>query len=256
MTKEKCIICHNESFFLKTVNQFDVYKCLACGLEFIYPMPTNECLESFYAQYSDIRANKEVAKRNAINNLNDLQKNFLIDSKANILDYGCGNNLFIEACREKKLNHSYGYDQYSNAISEKYISYQSYLKEEWHLITLWGVLEHLISPVNTLLSLKNKLSKNGIIALTTIYIESEIPFQYKPPEHTLYFTKKSLQKLADATGLTILSFEKYRMEQHSDIYLSILLRTMAEKYKQLISHQMPKFVEIPTNEVHVVFGTR
>lgn len=90
--------------------------------------------------------------------------------------------------------------------------------------------------------------------MTTIYIEGEIPFQYKPPEHTLYFTKQSLKELAAAAGLSILSFDNYKMKQNSDVYLSILLRTMPDEYKKLVCHKMPEFVEVPTNEVRLVLG--
>lgn len=252
--KKKCTICSCESFFIKKINNFNINKCLGCGLEFTYPMPTTECLEHFYYKFSDFRAHEEVTKKNALRNFNFLQENFALSPNFNILDYGCGNNMFVEICREKNFVNSFGYDQHIDEIDDKRISLSSCLKKKWDMITLWGVLEHLTSPVKTVLNLKKLLSENGIIALTTINIEGKIPFQYKPPEHTHYFTERSLQELSKAAGLSILSFDDYRMEQYSEVYLSILLRTMPDKYKKLVSHNMPEFVEIPTNEVRLVLG--
>jgi len=74
--KKNCAICDSESFFLKRINRFNINKCLGCGLEFTHPMPTKECLENFYNRYCDFRAQDVVTRRNAVRNLNFLQKEF------------------------------------------------------------------------------------------------------------------------------------------------------------------------------------
>ena len=74
---------------------------------------------------------------------------------------------------------------------------------------MWGVLEHLTEPTQKLLELKTLLNENGIIALTTININGTIPYQLKPPEHTLYFSLLSLELLAKNAGLKIISIEKF-----------------------------------------------
>jgi len=251
--KQKCIICNTESFFIKSINKFNIFKCIGCGLEFTHPMPTMRCLENFYNQYCDFRAQNKVIERNAVRNLNFLQSEFFLSSKSKILDYGCGNNMFINICRQHSILNSFGYDQYFCGIDdEKYINWNLCTEKKWDVISLWGVLEHLISPLKILSTLKKMLTENGIIVLTTIYIEGKIPFQYKPPEHTLYFTKQSLKELAGSVELSILKFQNYIMEQNSNIYLSILLRSMPDEYKKLIKHNMPELVEIPTNEVRLV----
>ena len=107
-----------------------------------------------------------------------------------------------------------------------------------------------------LCGLKKLLTKNGKIVFTTLYTESKIPYQYKPPEHTLYFTRESLCRLLERCGLIIDTFNEYIMEQDSNVYFSILLRTVPDKYRDQIFHKMPEFVEIPTNEVFLVATRR
>ena len=250
MKEHNCIVCGGISFHIKKVSEYNIHKCSGCGLEFSNPMPTKQSLQDFYSQYHDIRASIAVTKRNAIRNLQDIQKKLSITSGSNILDYGCGNNQFVQACRDSGYENSYGYDQFVEYVDESTrITWEGVIEKKWDMITLWGVLEHLTDPAETLLTLKKMLNTNGIIILTTIYTEGFIPFRYKPPEHTLYFTKKSLEKLSDVVGLEILLFNDYVMEQDSKIYLSILLRTVPDKYKKLIHSELPDFVEIPTNEV-------
>lgn len=251
--EHKCIICSSESFFLKSVNEFDIYKCSSCALEYVNPMPSESCLKEFYSQYLDIRAQNEVTARNALRNLAFIENELSIQNKRSILDFGCGNNMFVETCRQNGFLDSYGFDQYIDAApDEKRVSKNSYLDQKWDVVTLWGVLEHVKSPISLMFGIKECLSEDGLIVLTTIFTESSIPFQYKPPEHTLYFTKDSLEDLAESVGLTIVKFENYHMVQSSDVYLSILLRTVPNEYKTLINHQLPEFVEVPTNEVRVV----
>jgi len=256
-TEQNCVICGHESFFLKSVNSFNVSKCGACGLEFILPMPTEECLREFYSEYADIRALHEVTKRNAYRNLDFLKKEHSINQTSNILDYGCGNNMFIDVCRQNSFSNSFGYDPYINRVNdEKRINCNHANENKWDVISLWGVLEHLTSPIEHLFTLKKLLSEDGLIVLTTIYIEGKIPFQYKPPEHTLYFTKQSLKELANYCELKIINFDEYKMEQNSNVYLSILLRTMPDEYKKLIAHNMPDYVEVPTNEIRLVLKAK
>lgn len=248
----KCPVCGEKGFLLKNVNGFYVNKCVGCELEFVHPMPSDDALSEFYTNYSDFRARVDVTKRNAERNLLSIGNYKELNYQSMILDYGCGENTFVEVCRERDFINSYGYDLFVAKDDGKTISLDPGNKTKWDVISLWGVLEHLVSPIQILKELKEILSDDGIIVLTTVSIESKIPFQYKPPEHMLYFTKKSISTLAEITGLNVLSYSPYVMEQNSGVYLSILLRTMPDRYRDLVTHSLPDFVEVPTNEVIVV----
>ena len=253
ISKSECLICSQESFFIKQANDFSIFKCSACGIEYTYPMPSKQKLEEFYSEYFDLRAVDEVVTRNASRNLKFIQSKHEI-LQGGVLDYGCGKNAFINACRQEGFMNSYGYDQYVDCKNDNFRITDKYQNKKWDIIAMWGVLEHLTAPISQLVGLKNILSEDGIIALTTVHIEGFIPYQHKPPEHTLYFTRESLYKICKLAGLTILGYHDYYMEQKSDIYLSILHRTMPDKYQKLISNNMPEFIEIPTNEVFLILG--
>ncbi len=247
-----CLICSSESYFIKKCNNYEIEKCAECGVEFTNPMPTQEQLAAFYSQYYDLRAKPAVTKRNAVRNLDHLQNYCPIDSNSSILDFGCGANIFVGVCRELGFPNSWGYDQFPKGQSNQFISYNFMRKNKWDLITLWGVLEHVTDPLALLSMLRSMLSPKGVLILTTILIESKIPYQHKPPEHIFYFSSKSIEELAKKTKFLILMKGDYVMEQDADIYLSILLRTMPDEYKKLVSHRLPEFVEIPTNEVLLI----
>ena len=251
----ECLICGHESYKFKEKNGFDICKCSECGLDFLSPMPTDQELYNFYTQdYHDIRQQKKVARKNSEQNFKEIVTNFPITKDSNILDFGCGGaNEFVGVCRDLSYNNSFGFDKYSSTDTDvTRLSWDEAQKIQYDLITMWGILEHLTDPVKTLSLLKKNLSPKGLIVLTTVFSDATIPFRYKPPEHTLYFRKKSLEYLGKLSGLTILSVNDYIIKQDSDVYFQILLRTMPEKYKKLCHHKMPEFVEIPTNECFVI----
>jgi transcription elongation factor Elf1 len=255
MNERHCILCGRQAFSLKVVNSYNISKCTGCGLEYADPMPTQAQLAAFYGDYADFRARTEVTRRNAERNLDGLLDKGYVGPQSRILDFGCGGNQFVAACRERGLGRSYGFDRYVFPDGDDLlVSLEDAERGGWDLICLWGVLEHLVDPVTTLRELRGMLAENGRIVCTTVCTETRIPFQYKPPEHTLYFSRASFGELARASGLELVCVEDYFMEQDADVYLSILLRTMPDAYKARVSHSLPKFVEVPTNEVVAVFG--
>ena len=243
MTIKKCIICESPIFFIQDLEKYKISKCTKCGLEFTNPMPTNNELNLFYKEYSDIRAsNNIVLQKNARRIYKDLEKNYGINKTTNLLDYGSGKNSFITGNFPNSFK---SYDPYTSNNDKKLL-----LKNSYDVITFLGVLEHLTEIKKTISFLFSLLKKNGILVITTIDINQIIPFRYKPPEHTIYFTKRSIYKLFQANK--ILEYSPYRMIQDSKIYINILHRSMSIAHKRLNNNSMPKFIEIPTNEIFTV----
>jgi SAM-dependent methyltransferase len=234
---------------IKDMN-FSIYKCSSCGLEYTNPIPSNKDLENFYRDYSDIRANEDIVKINAINNLNKLYS-LGISSDSYILDFGSGGGEFVEIAGKN----CYGIELNNNNKERIYNNLDELPIKEFDCITLWGVLEHLndIKPIMS--KLINKLKSNGLLVITTVDAEGVIPYYYKPPEHLTYWTKKSLEKLAEYLNAEIIEYKPYFMEQLSDIYLDRLFSRTPEKYKNKMlemKNLLPKIIEIPTNELFTV----
>ena len=191
-------------------------------------MPSEDALRSLYTGYMDPLAQYTVSLANARRNA--------VGIKGRVMDYGCGQGAF------GAVLDTVDFDLYQNG--------DVIPDGPWDWITMWGVLEHLTNPSVTMGALHRRLE--GRIALTTVSIETPIPYRHKPPEHTLYFTKASIEALADRSGFKVIEYRPYTMVQDSDVYLDTLLRTMPDEYQAMVSHSMPKYVEIRTNEVFVV----
>jgi len=231
-------------------NDYSIIKCDKCGLEYTDPIPTETILETFYSQYKDIRADKKVVLLNAQEHLTMLTNKYGWTPESTILDFGSGSGIFVELAGEK----CYGVElQTSNNNRIKQASSELPSGHSWDFITLWGVLEHLPNPKQTIGHLVSLLHEGGIIALTTINAEGTIPYYYKPPEHLSYWTRAAFDILSENCGLEIVEYEPYWMFQKEDIYFQRLLSRTPKKYHEpILAGNLPQIIYVPTNEIRVV----
>lgn len=243
----RCLLCNGRCFQIKVISsRYSAYKCSECLFEFVEPMPFNKELEEYYSNYSDFRAEDTVLRKNSARNIRYLYK-FGLNKRKKLLDFGCGKNMFTA---ETPSAQWFGFDKYLNADNGNLL--KEYQSRSWDFITLWGVLEHLVDPIETLHKLSDHLESKGKMALTTVTTEADIPIRYKPPEHVTYWNRKSIEVLFSRINLRVIDFRSYKMIQKSDVYLECVLRTVPGNYKKRIINQLPEYVEVPTNEIIVV----
>lgn len=243
-----CPVCGAAGYPAKRgINGYDIYKCSACQLDYAFPMPDERCLTEFYNRYSDIRADERVLCANALDNIRHLT-GYGLNRESALLDYGSGKGCFtaVSSCKNWR-----NYDPFTLDCEKTVLQQSSF---SW--VTLWGVLEHLPSPTGVMAELAGFLIPGGYLAGTTVSSELAIPFQYKPPEHVTYWTKSAINHLFQLENLELLEYRQYHMKQLSEVYMSIILRTVPNEYKEHISYDLPKFVEVPTNEVFFVAKKR
>lgn len=246
-----CPICKEKaSNYNVPVEKYAIYKCPKCGLEYTYPIPTDSQLEEFYSSYFDIRADSTIVNLNATNNLKALS-NYGIDNKSIILDFGCGNGEFVNIAGQN----CYGIELGKSNHCRIFNSFDYLPIKQYDCITLWGVLEHLNNISEIMKNVSNHLKSNGIIVITTVDAEGNIPYYYKPPEHLTYWTKESLNILASTLNCQIEEFKPYYMNQLSEVYLNRLFSRTPTKYANIISaneHDLPNIIKVPTNEFFAV----
>ena len=246
-----CLVCNkkNGNYFLP-ISEFKIFKCSNCGLEYTNPIPTDLDLKNFYHGYNDIRASKNVVIENAKRNLLAL-KSYGYNHDKTLLDFGTGEGNFVEIAGDN----CFGVDFKFNNKPRCYNQIHDCPVKEFDFITLFGVLEHLSNPLDTLKYVTRFLKKNGIIVITTINAEGVIPYYYKPIEHLTYWTHNSIDILFKKIGLEILEYNPYIMIQNSEVYIERLISRTPEKYREsfrIAINTLPEYIEIPTNEVFIV----
>jgi transcription elongation factor Elf1 len=246
-----CPVCSTPSgAYCIPIKEFKIYKCANCGLEHTYPIPSLAQLKDFYSVYTDIRAASDVVRLNAKRNLKILEEFGYKESKT-LLDFGTGDADFVDIAG----NNCFGIDFKSTSKPRVYSNLKDLPIKKYDFITLWAVLEHLDNPKETLSDLSSFAKQNGIIAITTVDAEGVIPYHYKPVEHLTYWTKNSFEKLFKKVGIKLIEYKPYKMLQRSEIYVDRILSRTPTEYKSAFDEGisvLPKYIEIPTNEVLVV----
>ena len=243
-----CYVCGQPAgwYRQRVNNTYTIVKCARCGLEYTSPVPTARKLKSFYADYKDIRAERKIVELNAQEHLKLLKK-YGWSTAAKTLDFGAGTGVFVETAGKN----CYGVElQYhlQPRIKQSLIELSGIL---WDFITLWGVLEHLPQPMETVSQLVKRLKPSGILVLTTVDAEGTIPYYYKPPEHLSYWTREAFAILVKKYELKIIEYEPFQMFQLGSIYAERLLSRIPSKYCRRISSNLQEVVFVPTNEIRV-----
>ena len=216
---EICKLCGNYMTPHYKAKGFLICKCSHCSFEQVKMDSYAERFEyeaSYFdnSKYRDLTALRHEHKRR----ISILKKYATSDSK--VVDYGCATGEFVEyACKEFDIS---GCDVSEDAIriaqekyptiSEKFSLVDNFLNEsdQYDMVTLWDVLEHIEYPLNMTIQLSEKVKEGGYLILSTPNIgslfarimKSYWPFM-TPPEHLVFFTKRSMAYLAKKAGFDI-----------------------------------------------------
>ena len=229
----KCICGSKKIVNRKKIGLFNYSKC-KCGNIYISPMITNKGLDLIYSDkgpYSLYRK-KFVKKKKSnqirtslVNKRKFEQLNLILNKKNSIiLDYGCGDGAFLEACYKGGYTNLYGIDSNLKDAKKKFkIKFHQNIEEiksvKFDCVTMWGVLEHLNDPINFLLKIRKKLKNNGKIlfevpnseSLLMNYIfkskKNDVKRFLEPGRHLYFFSLNYLKKYIKRIGFQLEDFE-------------------------------------------------
>lgn len=235
---DNCPICSHTEFihFLEVTDyflsheKFQLVSCKKCSFVFTNPRPSEQEIYRYYEteeylSHSNRRKTLfdnvyfQVKQLNLKSKLNTIRK--YTHQPKNILDYGCGTGSFVEFCNKnsiqtdgiepshqasaiaKSTNHNFNANIYSNID-------QLPATQNYDVITLWHVLEHIHQLNETFIRLKDKLSPNGllIIALPNHNSYDRKHFRkywagYDVPRHLYHFDQKTFRLFAKKHGMNI-----------------------------------------------------
>lgn len=212
---------------------FKILRCATCGVGLTDPYPSVSTLKWLYlgresvANFDPIRGTfidwlKGIFARRDIHYAHTIGGSPEIES---VLDFGAGNGRFSLASRKvfpKCRVDAVDFDDeppihLNNVQGIRYIQLDSFLKEsqQYDLILLRGVLEHVHDPVNMLRTLAQRLSARGILYMEVPNIDSAYIHyfgkdcnSYGVPYHLFNFDLASLQSIIASAGLMCKIFGK------------------------------------------------
>ena len=228
-SKLNCITCNNQDFKkLFHKNNYDFIKCKKCGLVTLYPLPSEEQLESYYKSKTisgNYSLNLSIERDRSLKKIINLilsEKN-----KGNFIDIGCFDGRLLEFAESAGFT-SYGLElqeeaarkamqkfpnRIHNGVIEK--STNIFPNKTFSVIVASGVIEHLRSPEYLIDFVHKRLENDGLFVIQTPNENSLLRkvmnkywFAWTAPEHTFYFSEKSLNTLLKKFNLSIV--KKYK----------------------------------------------
>jgi 2-polyprenyl-3-methyl-5-hydroxy-6-metoxy-1,4-benzoquinol methylase len=226
---------------------FDVKQCKVCTLRYTSPLPGPDEIGEYYATENYI--SHTGTKKGLINTLFHTvrfitlrQKQRLIKSIAKgkkHLDIGAGNGVFLEFMQKKGWEVS-GIeldDESRKAIESKLqltiakTVQENNEQEEYDVITMWHVLEHVYDLKTDILAIKNKLKADGklVVAVPNCASYDEERYQafwsaYDLPIHLYHFRPKNIAELFAQFDMEVVAMKPMKFD-------AFWISLESEKYK-------------------------
>ncbi|MEM4655088.1 MAG: class I SAM-dependent methyltransferase [Thermosphaera sp.] len=146
----------------------------------------------------------------------------------NLLDIGCATGDFIEYLSKVPGWSCTGIEPSEHAIKKSHVKHliyqgdleyfcQLFPQQQFDVVTLWNVIEHVHSPTRELSLIFNLLKDDGILVITTPNVNSTIArifgkywIGYELPRHLFVFSEQTIKNLLEKTG--------YKITKCSSIY--------------------------------------
>lgn len=193
-----------------TIYQFPVVECIACGLVYLNPRPTQDSMQIFYPPgYHDGRGSDEHRDRY------EKQLRFLPElTTESVIDIGCARGDFLAFLKERYPGiHTTGLDFFSDGVAHSDIDFvRSLLPESklpdssFDLATSWAVFEHLHNPLENFQEVGRILKPGGRFVFLVTNSESfygKSAYLEDIPRHTYHYSEKTLAEYARRSGLAM-----------------------------------------------------
>jgi SAM-dependent methyltransferase len=226
---------------------FTLQKCGHCGFVMTNPRPMEYDLPRYYA--SETYISHSDRSTSLIDHIYRTSRRFTLKWKynvvhthsttkpTNILDFGCGTGAFLSECQKNSMQIS-GVEPSSIAreiairtTKARIWENLSDIQGNYHVITLWHVLEHVPALHETLDKIKNHLKPNGTMFIAVPNLKSldakrylEYWAGYDVPRHLWHFSKDTMKKTLESHDLNLVTTIPMRLDSY---YVSLL----SEKYK-------------------------
>lgn len=249
-TTSNCPICNEATVHGFSAKNYAFSKCVSkdCGHVFVDPIPSFEELDVYYAKNTsglensdswtmaeDYASNPQLVHDfYSKNRIRFLRSQGYLSERTSVLDVGCSTGMFLRVLKDQGINNVCGVDvsieqvthcQEVNQIRAFRELNQIPAGEQFDLVCLYAVLEHVPNPTEVMRDSVERLSIGGRLIVDvpnyrSLYrvLTGKKWLWLIPPVHLGYFSPKSMRKLAATAGLEI----DYRSTKSTSTYTYIL----------------------------------
>lgn len=202
----------------------NIAQCRDCGLVYETPREREDFVESQYTEVEDPVYEREVGGRiHTFSRLLDSLERYA--QRGRMLDVGCYTGIFLELARRR------GWEEMGiepsawaartaqqkglNVINAPFRK-ANLPSEEFDLVTLWDVIEHLHDPLGELREIHRILRPGGVLGMSTMdagCLFARLAGRRWPwymRMHFYYFTRDSMTRMLRAAGFEVLAIEPHQ----------------------------------------------
>jgi SAM-dependent methyltransferase len=188
--------------------------------------------------YRDYPLNKrrlDVFARGTLRNLLGRLQRAGLTKDLGILDYGCGNGVFIQYLKEKGYSRVSGYDPYVAAYSEM-------PSGQFDCVVANDVVEHVSNPRETILECVQLVKPGGLLYLGTADSEPVDMNDLEPhlmrlhqPFHRVLITEATLHQLAAETGFELVEADR---RSYMDTLIPFSNYRFLDEFSKALGHDL------------------
>jgi 2-polyprenyl-3-methyl-5-hydroxy-6-metoxy-1,4-benzoquinol methylase len=233
--QQACFICGNPNWQLLYKAQdllhdldgnFWLYECPECGLVSTQPKLSNQAMKKYYPEdyiAYPIAVDDEKTWHQRADRQRGVRRrcDFAIRESGmatgKVLDVGCATGVFLKGMQNRGWQAfgiepsdyaaHYAQERLNLDVKHDYLQADSYESNQFDLVTLWDVFEHLPNPEETLQIIHNILKPGGVLLLGLPNPESWDRYWFKDawsgwdvPRHYYVYKTKALTRLLKKHG--------------------------------------------------------
>jgi 2-polyprenyl-3-methyl-5-hydroxy-6-metoxy-1,4-benzoquinol methylase len=241
--KRECFICKKSRVeFLLRKGGYDVWQCDKCGLNFVYPQPSEKELQKVYSLDGGYSHSSKGFDKTAVSLEYEKRIDFFVKNNVKrVLDVGCASGAFVYSVKRRgldvvgidldkdsiKFGRDLGLDLRHGRLEE-----MKFKGDEFDAVNLGDIIEHVKDPEGFLFECLRILKKGGVLIISTPNTNSFFPratrWVYErlglmwshpsPPYHLFDFSDENLSEFLSSNGLEILRIDYSKIPLMYSIY--------------------------------------
>ncbi len=240
MLTNACDVCScSEQKLLFSKHNYSFVECAECRHQFVPFQGTDEELFKTYENnffsdggYADYEADKPVLQKNFARFIKILHKH---RPQGRLFEVGCAYGFFLELAQKHWQAEGIDIQQEAVAYARRQLGVHAscgdFLKRpvpenNFDVVAMWDTIEHLRNPSDYVKKTAEILKPGGILALTTGDVGSPTARLlgtgwrlYYPPEHLHYFSRRTIARLLDRSGLKIVQIRHVGFHRSMEMML-------------------------------------
>jgi SAM-dependent methyltransferase len=208
--------------------QFEMVRCIECGLHYLNPQPSMAELQRYYPEDYDPFDTPQPGQASSLRQLGveyGLKKRCRAVTRyktgGSLLEIGCSNGLFLDAMRRSGNWQVQGVDVTDSAVRQARellaldvfhgtLEDAQFPSQCFDAVVMWDVLEHVHNPKETLLEIRRVLRPDGLFVCRVPLLGSwdHRLFQaywagWDAPRHLTVFSRDTLRLMLAKAGLRV-----------------------------------------------------